>query len=121
MWLQFLKSYASIVEVKKEGTVQLQIPEEKWTTVLELGEVLYTPKFGKNLFSVSHALKEGIDVRFSAKEKTCYLTHAGVHVAKAVLRDNLWVLDGACFMEPGQEEEEEGALTAVSASIGGSI
>ena len=112
---------ASTVEVKKEGTVQLQIPEEKWTTVLELGEVLYTPEFGKNLFSVSHALKEGIDVRFSAKEKTCYLTHAGVHVAKAVLRDNLWVLDGACFMEPGQEEEEEGALTAASASIGGSI
>ena len=37
------------------------------------------------------------------------------------MRDNLWVMDGACFMEPGQEEEEEGALTAVSASIGGSI
>ena len=113
---------ASTVEVRKEGKVLLKIPEERWTTILELGEVLYTPEFGKNLFSVSHALKEGINIEFNAKRRECYLTHAGVHIAKAVLQDNLWVLEGVCSTKPGQEDEEEGALiSAASASNGGSM
>jgi hypothetical protein len=71
-----------------------------------------TLEFGKNLFSVSYAVKEGIDIQFNAKEKVCYLTHASVHVAKAVVCDTLQVHVGVRFVEHGHKKEEEGGLGA---------
>lgn len=111
----------STVKVNKEGKVKMQIPEKDCTTVLELGEVLYVPELGKNLFSVSHALMEGINIEFDAEKMECRLTKAGEHVAKAFWRDNLWLLEGASFVEPGQDLRQEKRPIAASASIGGSL
>ena len=112
---------ASTVKVNREGEVELEIPEKTWTTVLKLGEVLYVPELDKNLFSVSHALKEGIDIRFDANQMECRLTKAGELVAIAKWRANLWMLERARFKEPGQELEKGGRPTAASISNVGNV
>ena len=71
-----------------------------------LTNVLYTPKMSRNLFSVTHCVKQGKDVVFDANKMECRITQKGRVVGVAHLKDNLWILDGVMAKYPDQEKED---------------
>ena len=95
----------SRINVELEGQVNMSKALENHKRMKgNLKNVLYTPDMSRNLFSVTHCVKQGNDVFFDSKNMECRILRGGKVVGRARLHNNLWILNGGTFPEnPDQE------------------
>ena len=106
---------SSHIDAQMKGEVKLTMILDDKKVMGSLKNVLYTPKMSRNLFSVTHCVKQGNDVYFDSKKLQCHILSEGRTVARAHLKNNLWILDSLMPMIPDQDEEtdEEANLSVV--------
>ena len=101
---------SSHINVELEGRVDLSMSLGGRGSIKgQLDNVLYTPNMSRNLFSVTHCVKQGNDVYFNSKRRECSILRGGRIVGRARLQNNLWVLNGGFFPQnPDQDHGDDG-------------
>jgi transposase InsO family protein len=82
-------------KVSKVGVVDLEVrtSEDGPTSMIGLENTLFVPKLRKNLLSITCLMRDGIDASFKSSDMTCMLKRGSKVVGRAILSNNLWVLD----------------------------
>ena len=107
---------SSHIDVELEGQVDLSMSLGGQKRIKgTLNNVLYTPEMSRNLFSVTHCVKQGKDVYFDSKRLECRILQGRRIVGRARLQNNLWILNGASF--PKNPDQVHGGDSEAHLSI----
>ncbi|CAI7809124.1 unnamed protein product [Closterium sp. NIES-54] len=99
------------LRTRRQGVVQLQSRETN--VILQMSKVLIAEGFGYNLLSVSQLMAKGIHLEADSTTQEFKLYHGkgGLYIGKAVLKNNVFVLD---FVPDLGTADSDGIVTFTS-------